>query len=377
MRLIKSFETEEAAQKFSLFLQERGIRNFLDLDQTEKALVSRFQVWVFDEDSCLEARKLFLVFEAEGTRPNLENRFAKAACEEKPSQAALRKKFLKMHWPSRRHSLTVVILGLCSLLYLINYHQELKLLKKAPKQSFVVLTPILSWTLFDLPYALIEYDLLIKKYDLNPANKSSFRNPAFLADVKKLENLPYWQGLDELLKRKLKKAPLELEAPLFEKIRQGQVWRLFSPAFMHKDFLHLLFNMLWVWILGRPIEERLKKWRYLALVLILALAGNVLQYLASGPNFLGYSGVVMGMVGFIWMRQKIAPWEGYSLQKSTYIFLASYVLLMLGISLTVFFFDLFGQNIFAVNIANTAHIAGAFLGAFLGRLNFFMEKTHE
>ena len=45
------------------------------------------------------------------------------------------------------------------------------------------------------------------------------------------------------------------EIPLFEKIRQGELWRLFTPCILHRDFLHILFNMIWVWILVKQIEE--------------------------------------------------------------------------------------------------------------------------
>jgi murein DD-endopeptidase MepM/ murein hydrolase activator NlpD len=50
---------------------------------------------------------------------------------------------------------------------------------------------------------------------------------------------------------------------LGEKISQGQVWRLFTPCLMHRDFLHILFNMVWVWLLAKQVEERMRKFKML------------------------------------------------------------------------------------------------------------------
>ena len=109
----------------------------------------------------------------------------------------------------------------------------------------------------------------------------------------------------------------------FEKIRQGEVWRLFTPCLLHFDFLHILFNMAWLWILGKQIEERIH-WKKLGLlILIVGIVSNTAQYLVSGPSFLGFSGIVVGMAGFIWMRQRNAPWEGYPLSRIVFCFFYS------------------------------------------------------
>ena len=94
----------------------------------------------------------------------------------------------------------------------------------------------------------------------------------------------------------------------------------------------------------------------------------------SGPFFLGYSGIVMGLAGFIWQRERIAPWEGYPLQRSVVIFLAVFVLAMFALQFGSFLFFLFTDSTFAPNIANTAHIAGALLGVGLARLPYFAAR---
>ena len=118
----------------------------------------------------------------------------------------------------------------------------------------------------------------------------------------------------------------------------------------------------------------MNKWKICLLILILGVASNVAQYLMSGPYFLGFSGVIVGMAGFIWVRQKIAPWEGYPLPKATALFLLFFVLAMFGLELLTFILQLLSVINIAPNIANTAHIIGGLSGMLLGRLSFFSRR---
>jgi GlpG protein len=125
-----------------------------------------------------------------------------------------------------------------------------------------------------------------------------------------------------------------------------------------------------MWVLGKQIETHISKTRFLILIVIIGIFSNICQYLMNGPYFLGLSGVILGMAGFIWMRQKIAPWEGYTLPKTTLLFLLIFVLGMIGLQVISFVMEISGKN-FVFNIANTAHVAGALMGMGLGRLSFF------
>ncbi len=400
MRLIKTFSEARSAGNFTLFLQQKGVDSFQDQTFNEKLKIILYQVWVYDEDKIDLAEKLFSQFETANDnnqqmpaeesffQPQLKKQKLESDLDKNSAHASDnttnannkingRGKKMMFHRSFHSHRLTSFFLLLCVAIFTLNYYQEQQIKKAYPKLTYILLTPTISALLFDVPYALIQYDALVKQYYVDLRQPIDKQPSEFLKAIKQVEDKPYWMGLDELIKDKIKGDPINFKKmKLFEKIRQGEIWRFFSPAFLHKDFLHLLFNMLWLWILGRPIEERIRFRRYLVLTLALAAFTNLCQYLVSGPNFLGYSGIVMGLVGFIWMRQKIAPWEGYVLQKTTFLFLGAYVFLMLMLSLASFFSRVMGSSWFAVNIANTAHISGALFGAFLARyFSFFKEQT--
>ncbi len=129
--------------------------------------------------------------------------------------------------------------------------------------------------------------------------------------------------------------------------------------------------MVWLLLLGTQIESKVKPFRYLILLALIALFSNTCQYLMSGPNFLGFSGVVCGMATFIRIRQKQAPWEGYQVSKSTFRFIMIFISVLAFLSCLSALLEIFQEITFPIGIANTAHLAGALFGALLGKLRFF------
>ncbi len=76
--------------------------------------------------------------------------------------------------------------------------------------------------------------------------------------------------------------------------------RVFTHMFMHGDFLHLLFNMWFLWIFGDNVEDRLGRVRYVALYLLAGLAALITQVAAtpaSGELMVGASGAIAGVLG--------------------------------------------------------------------------------
>ena len=135
-------------------------------------------------------------------------------------------------------------------------------------------------------------------------------------------------------------------------VRRGEIWRLVSPIFMHFHPLHLAFNMLWLWDLGRAIELRLSTRRLALLVAVTGVLSNLGQFYFDGPRFGGMSGVVYGLLGYIWIQGHLNPAAGLFLHKQIAIMIMVwYVLCWTG---------LVGP------VANMAHTVGLLAGLITG-----------
>lgn len=98
-----------------------------------------------------------------------------------------------------------------------------------------------------------------------------------------------------------------------QRVREGEVWRLVTPIFLHFGLLHLAFNMLWLYRLGGQVESNHGPLVMVLVVLASALPGNLGQYAATGPAFGGMSGVVYGLFGFVWMHARFGRDRPYSI----------------------------------------------------------------
>ena len=143
-------------------------------------------------------------------------------------------------------------------------------------------------------------------------------------------------------------------------VRHGQIWRLATPMFLHFSILHILFNMLWMRDLGSVIEARRGSVRLLVMVLVIAVISNLSQYLVSGPSFGGMSGVVYGLLGYIWMQGKIHP--------AGKLVLRPQIVTMMLVWLFICMTGLVGP------IANTAHVVGLLVGIAWGAIAAFRAR---
>lgn len=80
-------------------------------------------------------------------------------------------------------------------------------------------------------------------------------------------------------------------------ITYGQIWRLFTPMFLHGSSLHLVFNMYALYILGRNLEPTYGHWRFLLLYLVSGFAGNVFSFVMTPAASLGASTAIFGLIG--------------------------------------------------------------------------------
>jgi GlpG protein len=132
-------------------------------------------------------------------------------------------------------------------------------------------------------------------------------------------------------------------------------FNMLSPILLHGGALHLIFNMLWLWELGRRIELRQSTLVLGLLITALALVSNTAQYFyGGGNNFGGMSGVVYGLFAWIWMWQLFCPAAGLRLPGSLILFMLLSLVLMTLLGLSM--------------IAHEAHLGGFLGGIVFGAL---------
>jgi membrane associated rhomboid family serine protease len=89
-------------------------------------------------------------------------------------------------------------------------------------------------------------------------------------------------------------------------VGSSTVFDFFASLFLHAHPVHILGNMLFLWVFGGPVEDRLGIARYLALYFIAGFVGSFsqagLDYIFTGSvhPMIGASGCIMGIVGAYW-----------------------------------------------------------------------------
>ncbi len=148
---------------------------------------------------------------------------------------------------------------------------------------------------------------------------------------------------------------------LLPEIRSGQYWRLITPIFIHFGILHIVFNSLWLWELGGAIERTSQAWKLGALVFVIGLVSNLGQYIYGGPYFGGMSGVVYGLLGYVWAQGKFNP--------AARLILNQYVMVMMLVWFALCWTGMLGP------IANMAHTVGLLAGVLWGWLEAMRKRA--
>lgn len=188
--------------------------------------------------------------------------------------------------------------------------------------------------------------------------------------------------------------------PYLYSVRQGEVWRLITPVFVHVGGLfHLAFNAYWFWHFGRQIETRKGSLYLLALVVGTGIFSMLAQYTVGwalididawlagepldfgllhriylgGPTGGGLSGVLYGLFGTILAKSTFDKFSGLGVSSSTAAILAIWLLVCFagrpveidGVVVT--------QGL-AGNIGNIAHLSGLLAGLLWGAVGHRIRK---
>jgi GlpG protein len=148
-------------------------------------------------------------------------------------------------------------------------------------------------------------------------------------------------------------------------VRSGEVWRLFTPMFIHYGAMHLLFNMMWLRDLGTFTQNRFGTLYLIVLVLVIAGVSDYGQFLITNdyavPHGGGMSGVNYGLFGFLWMRSRFDRFATWKLNPL--------------IIQTMLFWFLLCFTPLIPNVANGAHFAGLALGMAWGVVSGKFSKS--
>jgi GlpG protein len=124
--------------------------------------------------------------------------------------------------------------------------------------------------------------------------------------------------------------------------------------------------MYWLHQLGHVVEDKVGGKLYLLSILWISVLSNVGFYLWIGPHFVGMSGVIYGLVGFLWAYQKFSPREFQEFDASTLqFFLLWYMACWLLSAAKI------------LHVANSIHGVGLLAGILfaLGRVSWQLRTT--
>lgn len=310
MRRIGTVSTQAHAERLTAYLITQGIATQADADQ------DRWSIWVRDEDHLDQAREIFQQFTEMPDDPRYDGAVKEANAilrEEVKRQEKVRKNVVNMGQRWKRG-----------------------VRRKSPLVTTVILLCIGVFFLSGFGF----------NAETAATRALAFVNPIHQIDAE-------WNP--------------ERTADRLADVRQGQVWRVITPIFLHGDLIHLAFNMLWFYMFASQIEDRRGTWRLGVIILAVALFSNLAQGLApsdwgtfsGGPFFLGMSGVVYGLFGYVWMKTLYEPDAGMYVSAGTVAILM--IFMFLGFAGVL-------DTMFRSGIAHLAHGVGLLAGLVIGYL---------
>ena len=338
MRNLGSLDSPQQAESFVAYLLVQGIEGHVDAQSTP------LEIWVKDEDRLAEAVSELAAFRQNPTDP----KYAAALSEAKTIRKQQAKKIKAMQKNivhvargglNKKTHLTMLLIGLCGIVGLLtnfgmtpdaNRNGEVD-----PEEAPAVIAHITQPL-----YRLLQFTCV-------GSPEGSELATTYIATGQE----------DDL---RLRTASL----------LRGEVWRLFTPIFIHYGVMHIVFNLYMLYNYGSLVERRYSWKRLLLLVLLASAIPNFVQCVVPqdvqgiAPGFYGeylitrlggMSGVVYGLFGFVWVKSIVDPKFGFRIPQSS-------IIIMMVWLFGCMFAEQLGIGIFPTNVANWAHGIGLLVG---------------
>ncbi|MEP3482710.1 MAG: rhomboid family intramembrane serine protease [Fuerstiella sp.] len=348
MRLLTSLAEQQSAMRLVAYLAVEGIQTTLEEDE------GSWEIWVHQDDDREKSKTILEEFQQD---PNHE-RYTKAerkvrntlqevdriVANKQRMEERLKKRWSGSWWHC--YPATYILIGLCILVVFVSSKPQ------APRGMML------------LPLCNKPKSVVVDKLHILPSG-----TPAGLAEGKDQRDVPIefiyrlWpkQGADASTIFDFAVFRIKLTAKaVWNTLAAGEIWRPIGPAFLHFSLLHIVFNMMWLKSLGEAVEYERGTSKFLLLCLAIAVISNVAQLCWSGPNFGGMSGVVFGLIGYVWMKGKTQPQHGIGMTHQSITF----AILWLVLCMT----GTFGS------IANGAHLIGFLTGIVIGARQAIYKK---
>ena len=301
MRLLTDFEVREEAERLSDALYACQIET-----EVSEGNSGRFGLWVYDQELMDRAREL-----SDGWRDGAASELEEAAARGRQARAK--------HAKSAKRE-----------------QQRAERLQQQVHSATEGTAPALS-------FGLIGLCLAIHGLRASGSGRTVFALLSFM-DVRK-----------DIYGTIIPLGPFEF---VWFPLPWDEPWRLVTPILVHQisgqgpmAFLsmHLIFNMLMLSSLGPRLERRHGS-LYLGLFVIVSAAlSNIAQYeIGGGPGFAGISGVVYGLIGLCWLRQRLQPGMDYGVTDGLFQF--AMIWMLLGFLAT------------SMGMANWCHLGGLLVG---------------
>ena len=305
MRMIGHLNGEAQARNFRDFLFVQGIDNQIENDKD-----GNWSVWVHSEEDLDRAKMMLAEFQANPADAKFQNhgQTAEELREQRREEQAAYEKRVKQ----RRH----------------------------------LFRPFTAYGFGPVSFIMIFISVVVFVGQMTREQEVDNALKLTRFDIKNADDLSIWQGL---------RARITNIHEILPEIRSGKVWRLITPIFLHFGIMHIFFNMLWLRDLGSMVEGRQGSAWFVVLAVVFAVISNLTQYFFAGGDFGGMSGVVYGLIGYIWIRGKLDPGSGLYLHATT--------VTMMIIWFFVCLVGIMGP------IANAAHAAGLLTGMAWGAIS--------
>ena len=134
----------------------------------------------------------------------------------------------------------------------------------------------------------------------------------------------------------------------------GEPWRLITSALPHVDFIHLIFNVYWLWVLGSFVEETFGHFFTLGLIVLFAAGSAGAEY-AVLKGGVGLSGVGYGLFGMLWALSRHDRQYREIIDRNTITLFVAW-----------FFICIIATYAEIMPVANIAHGVGGLLGWLVG-----------